>query len=52
MKELNIADLKEKRLDLIEEYYYWLSRTDCDDEILNDIELEIKEIENLIKIGQ
>ena len=48
MNKLEIIELKQKRMDLIEEYYYWMSRSDCDEDILEDIESEIVSIEKLL----
>lgn len=44
--------LQEKRLDLINEYYYWISRMSDEekfDDVLEDLKNEIKTIEKTIE---
>lgn len=47
-ERMSIEQLKEERNELTNEYYYWMSRNDCDETILEDIEQEIQCIESMI----
>ena len=44
-----IEELKEEKNELVNEYFYWLSRPDCTDDILDDIDKEIELIESFIE---
>lgn len=48
MNKLERMKLEQKRRDLIEDYFYWMSRSDCDEEVLEDIEHDIVEIEKVL----
>jgi hypothetical protein len=55
MERVNLEHLdylQEKRLDLINEYYYWISRMSDEeefDDVLEDLKNEIKTIEKTIE---
>lgn len=55
MERVNLEHLdylQEKRLDLIDEYYYWISRMSDEeefDDVLEDLKNEIKAIEKTIE---
>jgi hypothetical protein len=51
-ERMSIAQLKEERNVLTNEYYYWMSRNDCDETILEDIEQEIQCIESMIMMKE
>lgn len=44
-----IEELKEEKNELVNEYFYWLGRPDCTDDILDDIDREIELIESFIE---
>lgn len=43
-----IEELKEEKNELVNEYFYWLGRSDCTEDILDDIDKEIELIESFI----
>lgn len=45
---MTIEELKEEKNELVNEYFYWLGRSDCTDDILDDIDKEIELIESFI----
>ena len=51
-ERMSIEQLKEEREVLTNEYYYWMSRSDCDEMILEDIEQEIQCIESIIMMKE
>ena len=46
---MTIEELKEEKNELVNEYFYWLGRSDCTDDILDDIDKEIELIETFME---
>ena len=46
---MTIEELKEEKNELVNEYFYWLGRPDCTDDILDDIDKEIELIETFME---
>ena len=47
--KMSIEELKEEKNELVNEYFYWLGRSDCTDDVLDDIDKEIELIESFME---
>ena len=47
--KMTIEELKVEKNELVNEYFYWLGRSDCTDDILDDIDKEIELIESFME---
>ena len=46
---MTIEELKEEKIELVNEYFYWLGRSDCTEDILDDINKEIELLESFME---
>ena len=46
---MTIEELKVEKTELVNEYFYWLGRSDCTEDILDDINKEIELLESFME---
>ena len=46
---MTVEELKVERNELVNEYFYWLGRSDCTEDILDDINKEIELLESFME---